>query len=240
MKDAVLKVVTTKLAKQVSGYALIMFDMQFSSRMFGLAAKQATRTAAQISNERPSVESRFQPLLQMDPILRAGATIATIDLDYRNDSEAIKSGLFEAGVVTYGRCFNSGIRTRLSASIFKGELSGAKRLHDALIAVRNKHIAHSELKMERSIMGCQLVDDQNYGRRPNLIMTTLAIRRHFPTDDRLTELESHCNAIVAHVIEPKLIESARGLREQLLEMPAEQIARFKDFDAEVPTIDELV
>ena len=59
MKDAVLKVVTTKLAKQVSGYTLLQYDMQFSSRMFALAAKQATRTAAQYSADRPSLEAKF-------------------------------------------------------------------------------------------------------------------------------------------------------------------------------------
>lgn len=105
MKDSVLKVVTTKQAKQVGGYAMIMDDMQFSSRMFALAAKQATRTAAQISDDRSSPEARSNQLLQMDAILRAGATVAQIESDQRNDSEAVRWGLFAAGVITYGRCF---------------------------------------------------------------------------------------------------------------------------------------
>lgn len=94
--------------------------------------------------------------------------------------------------------------------------------------------------MERSIVACQLVEDQNYGRRPNMIMNALAIRRNSPSNERLTELEKHCNAIVNHVIQPKLMESARALREHLLQMSPEQIAAFQDFGAEVPAIDELL
>ena len=240
MADVKLKIVSTKLAKQVSGYALLMYDMQFASRVFGLAAKHETRTSDQKRDSRPSQDARFRQLLELDPILRAGATIAQIDSDDRNESEAVKSALFEAGIVTYGRCFNSGQRTHLSDSIFREQLSSAKKLHDALIAVRNKHIAHSELKMERSIVGCQLVEDQNYGRRPNLVMAILAIRRHVPADERLAQLQAHCDAIVTHVIHPKLLDKARALREQLLQMPVEQIEAFRDFAVEIPVIDELI
>lgn len=240
MGDNRIKEITTKLAKQVSGYAMIMYDMQFAARVFGLAAKVEERSPAQKLDSRPSVEMRFRQLLQLDPIMRAGAAVAQIDQDNRNEKEAVKSALFEAGIVTYGRCFNSGLRTGLSAGIFKGRLAAARKLHKAIITVRNKHIAHSELKMERSIVGCQLVEDLNYGKRPNLIMTTLVIRRHVPNSERLEELETHCNSIVIEVIQPKLLEAARALREQLLQIPPEQIAEFPDFGADVPCIDDLL
>src|SRR5215467_1488079 len=108
------KIVSTKLAKQVSGYALLMYDMQFASRVFGLAAKYETRTPDQIRASRPSVDTRVRQFQAMDPVLRAGATVAQIDSDGRNESETVKAALFEAGIVTYGRCFNSGLRTHLS------------------------------------------------------------------------------------------------------------------------------
>jgi hypothetical protein len=46
MTEKKLKVVTTKLAKQVSGYTLIMYDMQFAAEVFGLAAKLEVRSSA--------------------------------------------------------------------------------------------------------------------------------------------------------------------------------------------------
>jgi hypothetical protein len=239
MADGKIKVVSTKLAKQVSGYALLGYDMQFASRVFGLAAKCEVRTQEEIHDNRPSLDTRFRELVAMDPFLRAGATVAQIDADGRNESEAVRSALFEAGIVTYGRCFNSGLRTHLSEGIFRGHLSPAKKLHEALMKIRNKHIAHSELKMERSLVGCALVEDQNYGRRPSLVMTVLALRRKVPTNERLLELKGHCDAIVAHVIHPRFLEKSRALREQLLQMPSEQIEDFVDFGAEVPVIDEF-
>jgi hypothetical protein len=240
MTEKKLKVITTKLAKQVSGYTLIMYDMQFAAEVFGFAAKLEVRSRAQRRDSLPSVEMRLGQLLQLDPILRAGATVAQIEQDNRNENEVVQSALFEAGIVTYARCFNSGLRTHLSAGIFKDGLGSAKKLHDAIIKVRNKHIAHSELKMERSIVGCQLVEDYNYGKRPNLVMTILRVRRHVPNNERLGELETHCSWIVSEVIQPKLVETARALREQLLQMPPEQIENFQDFGAEIPCIDELL
>jgi hypothetical protein len=240
MANMKAKVVSTKLAKQVSGYALLMYDMQFASHTFGLAAKQEMRTPNEIRDSRPSLDTRARQLRAIDPVLRAGATVALIDSDGRNESETVRSALFEAGIVTYGRCFNSGLRTHLSDSIFRGHLSSAKKLHEALMSIRNKHIAHSELKMERSIVGCQLVEDHNYGRRPNLVMTILALRRKVPTNERLLELQTHCEAIVAQVIHPRFLEKSRALREQLLQMPSEQIEDFSDFGAEVPVIDEFL
>jgi hypothetical protein len=240
MTEKKLKVVTTKLAKQVSGYTLIMYDMQFAANVFGIAAKLEVRSPVQRYESLPSVDMRFRQLLQLDPILRAGDAVAQIDQDNRNENEVVQSALFEAGIVTYGRCFNSGLRTRLSAGIFKGRLASAKKLHDAIIRIRNKHVAHSELKMERSIVGCQLVEDHNYGKRPNLIMTTLRVRRHVPNKERLEELETHCSSIVSEVIQPKLLKTARALREQLLQMPPEQIENFQDFGAELPRIDDLL
>jgi hypothetical protein len=53
-------------------------------------------------------------------------------------------------------------------------------------------------------------------------------------------LESHCRAIVHEVIEPKLLESGRALREQLLQMPVEQIAKYADLVETKPTLEELL
>ena len=84
----------TKLAKKLSGYTLIRYDMQFSGRVFGLAAKQEQRTAKDMSESLPSVEMRVHQLFQLDPILRAGASVAQIDPDYRNETEDNVQGRF--------------------------------------------------------------------------------------------------------------------------------------------------
>jgi hypothetical protein len=234
-----LKIVSTKPAKRASGFALLLADMQFASRVFGIAAKLEKRTPEQIHGSRPSLDARQRQLLEFDPFLRAGATVAQVDGDVRNDSEATKAALFEAGVITYGRCFNSGARTQLSKNIFRGPLASAKKTHETLMEIRNKHVAHSELKMERSIVGCTLVDDKNYGERPNLVMSVLAIRRDVPSDERLTEFQTHCDLVVSEEIYPEFLATGSAVRDQLLLMPLEQIERLPDFATEPVAIDEI-
>jgi len=45
---------------------------------------------------------------------------------------------------------------------------------------------------------------------------------------------------VHEVIEPKILKSGRALREQLLQMPAEQIAKYADLGTTNPTLEELL
>lgn len=242
MSSSGLRLIKTKPAKQISGYYMIMHDMQFAARVFGLAAKIEERTAEQKINGYPTADEEFRLIQRLDPFLRAGVPIARIDSDNRNENETMRSALFEAGIIAYGRCFNSGLRTRLSpGKIFKGNLQTANKLHHSIMDVRNTHIAHSELKMERSIVGGQLVEDFNYGQRPNLIMLAQVIRRHVPNNKSLEELEIHCNSIVTEVVRPKILESSRALREELLRMTPEQLAKFPHFDTSVlDDADELL
>lgn len=240
VSKSAIRIATTKLGKQLSGYILLRYDMKYASRVFALAAKRGVRSAEERESSRPSAEERVRAFQALDPILRAGAAIGQLDEDRRSESEVEKSALFEAGIVTYGRCFGSGLRTLLSKGIFTGSLSNNKRLHDAIISIRNKHIAHSELRMEQSIIGFQLVEDPNYGKRPNMVLSGLAMRRHYPSDDRLVELEAHCRAIVENAIEPKLLEIGRALREQLLQMPSQQIEQLPEFGGVRPNLEELL
>lgn len=235
-----LKLVTTKLAKRVSGLALLIYDMQFAARAFDLATKRPIRSPADQLASRPSAEARTSQLLALDPLLRQGAAVAQIEEDHRNESEAERCALFEAGVVTYARCFTNGSRTQLKEDIFKGRLAPGRTLHQKIMTARNKHIAHSELKMEHSIVGCQLVDDANYGHRPSLFMTLMRARRDAPNDEQLQALKAHCDAIVVEALQPDMLEAARSLREQLLKMRPEDIDRLQDFGAAIPTIEELM
>src|SRR5260221_3563666 len=157
MPHSGLKIVKSKLAKQLSGYSLILNDMEFCAHSFALAAKARTRSRAQIASG-PSAKARAEQIFALDSLLRAGAVVGQFEQDPRDDSEVLRSALFEAGIVTYGRCFNSGLRTRLTDNIFSGQLANSKQLHRLLIAIRNKHVAHSELKTELSLVGCQLVE----------------------------------------------------------------------------------
>lgn len=240
MAGMALKLVSTKLAKQLSGYALLKFDIEYAARVFGLAAKYEDRTPERIQATRPSADDRIRALFAFEPILRKGGGVAQMDSDTRTDTEAVKSALFEAGVITYGRCFTSGARTRLSEDIFRGNLAEAKELHKKIMDARNRHVAHSELKMERSIVGVDLVEDLSYGKRPNLVAGVVAARRHVPSDERLQQLQAHCTSILERFIYQKFMEVGRSLREQLLQMPPAQIQALPDFASAPISVDDLI
>jgi hypothetical protein len=224
-----MRLANTKLAKQVSSYSLIANDMEFCARAFRLAADLPVRTPEEALEAKPTAEERTNQIWQFEPLLRAGAAVASFEGDQRTDSETMKAALFEAAVVAYGRCFNTGLRTSLQPKIFSDSLSRHRNTHDLLIAIRNKHIAHSELREEHSVVGVELVDDPAYGKRPNLVMGIVSGRRYYPPDDRLSTFQTHCNAIIELYIRPKLLETAKALREQLLQMPPEQISEMPDF-----------
>jgi hypothetical protein len=226
-----MRTVNTKLAKQLSSYSLIVNDFEFSAKSFGLASRIPVRTPDEVQAGMLSAEDRAGQLWQFEPLLRVGAAVAQFDGDQKTDNETMKAALFEAGVVTYGRCFNSGHRTSLRDMAFVGPLAVFKETHKLLIAIRNKHVAHTELKEEHSIVGCQLVEDPKYGVRPSMVMGIVSGRRYYPSDARLVELQDHCNGIIELCLRPKLIELSKTLREQLLQMPAEQISKMPEFES---------
>jgi len=128
---------------------------------------------------------------------------------------------------------------RLSEDIFRGSLAAAKSLHKKIITVRNKHVAHSEMKMELYTVACDLVEAQNYRKWPNMISSVIAARRAAPKNEKLKELGDHCFTILREVVEPKLLEGMKALREQLLSLPNEQFDRLPDLETARKALDEI-
>lgn len=234
-----MKRINTKTSKQLGGYSLIKGDLEFAGRAFHLASTYNVRSPEEQRASKPSVNEKVDQLFALDPILRKGAKVAQFDPDNRSEREIMRYALFEAGIVIYGRCFSGGMRVRLSKNIFRGPLAAARSLHDKIITVRNKHVAHSEMKMELATVVCDLVEDQNYGKRPNMISSVISARRHSPKNDKLKELGDHCFMILREVVEPKLLECSNALREQLLIMPKEQFDSLPDLETARPDLDEI-
>jgi hypothetical protein len=95
------------------------------------------------------------------------------------------------------------------------------------------------MKMELSTVACALVEDQNYGKRPNMISSVVSARRHAPKNEKLKELGDHCFMILRAVVEPKLLECSNALREQLLSMPKEQFDGLPDLETARQALDEI-
>ena len=113
------------------------------------------------------------------------------------------------------------------------------KLHKKIIQLRNKHIAHSELKQERSIIGFQLVRDPAYGIRPSTVFSNVTARRWFPKDKDLKKLSAHCALVDEQVVRPLMLKKAKALREQLLKMSEEDIESMRDFKDAPTTFDQM-
>lgn len=237
MKNSI-KLAETKIAKQLSAYTLIHYDLEYSARAFTQAADLSSQRIKY--NVEKIIKSRLSQFVPLDPLLRAGAAIAQMDKDSLDSTSVVKSALFEAAIVTYARCFVSGARSCISVKVFNGELSGAIKLHNAIIQLRNKHIAHSELKQELSIIGFQLIDDPAYGKRPSTIISAIAARRYFPSNEELKRLSDHCNLVDDKVVQPIILKNAKALREELLKMSSEKIDKMKDFGEAPSNIAPLI
>ncbi len=81
----------------------------------------------------------------------------------RNDVHHVDWCVFVTGALCYRRCFKSGVRNRLSDSELSGRVSDdLLELHTKLIAIVDKHLAHSVNEMETGCSNVQIaVDSKN-------------------------------------------------------------------------------
>ncbi|MSO71548.1 MAG: hypothetical protein EXQ88_06010 [Alphaproteobacteria bacterium] len=66
-----------------------------------------------------------------------------LKLDLRRWFEVEPTALIIAALITYGRCFGTGVRERLNDDDVGPEESEHRTFHDHFLALRDRHIAHS-------------------------------------------------------------------------------------------------
>jgi hypothetical protein len=69
------------------------------------------------------------------------------------DDDVVSCALFSAGLITYRRCFNAGVRNGLCRDDVVAIGNGADELHDYLMTQASKLIAHSVNPFERTDVG---------------------------------------------------------------------------------------
>src|SRR5262249_36370932 len=116
-------------------------------------------------------------------------------------------------------------------------LRANKPLHAWMIEVRNSHIAHSDLRLERSYAGIRLVDDPNYGKRPSAIVIAILKRCNVPRTERLREMARHCDSIISLYLNEQLAKVGKEIREQILRLPKHQFEELPNYSEELNTGD---
>jgi hypothetical protein len=228
-----MKKLTSKIARQFGGYYLMKTDLMFCRHVFSRAADIATPVVKKDSTHE-AFDSVAAVLTTADPLLRAGGTLAS-EISADDPLESDRRAFFEAGIVAYAKCFNSNLRTRLPDGIFQGALRAHKPLHAWMMEVRNSHIAHSDLRLERSYAGIQLVDDPNYGKRPSGILCAILTRRNVPRTERLREMARHCDLIISLHLNKQISKVGKEIREQILRLPKHQFEELPNYFGELST-----
>ena len=78
----------------------------------------------------------------------------TTPIDF-DDWEALST----ASAIAYGRCFASGVRSRLTPLVPEMQDPAMRELHEFLIEFRNKHVAHSVNAFEENSVGVHVSSD---------------------------------------------------------------------------------
>ena len=80
-----------------------------------------------------------------------------------SDDAVVSDALFTSSLVTYRRCFASGVRSGLNRSHILAIGHNAEELHEHLIAQANKLAAHSVNAFEETKVGVLVEDDKVVG-----------------------------------------------------------------------------
>jgi hypothetical protein len=78
----------------------------------------------------------------------------------KSDDELVKGSLWTTALISYSRCFIGGRRPPLAESVFEDFHETAFGFHRHLIAMRDKHVAHSVNPFEQVGVGAVVGDNE--------------------------------------------------------------------------------
>lgn len=142
-----------------------------------------------------------------------------------DNSNTLSKALINAGIVSYGRVFKGSVRTvRVDLEEIASGIPGIdKALHQFLLDLRDKHVAHSVNEFERAVAGPLMVQPPGSPWEPRgvgaILQTSIGINRR-----TLLSALTHIDLLRNHVAERVAALEAIAFREF-----TEQFARTADF-----------
>jgi|SRR5882757_2816869 len=139
-------------------------------------------------------------------------------IDCEKDTLLLRS-LFSAGLITYRRCFNSGVRNsikREDLEIFQGQ---PIEMHDYLIAQANKLIAHSVNPFERTQVGALVRDDKVIG------ISTLSAQLVLFNESQMEQWHRLSRLTLENILLPRIEDARKVALEAVGQLPIQDITR---------------
>jgi hypothetical protein len=127
---------------------------------------------------------------------------------------ALLRALWTSAVITYARCFGTGVRMPLTTADVLGlGLQGeVQEFHEHLLAMRNKHLAHSVNRYEQIAVGALLTRPESGARRLDGIAPWI-LTHVVPDVVAVHQLDEMCRLLIEKVLEPRgrsLLDAARA------------------------------
>lgn len=134
-----------------------------------------------------------------------------------NDNQSISEALFTASLISYRRCFSSGVRKPLTRDEIVSIGRNAHELHDYLYEQSNKLAAHSVNGFEEVRVGVVLHDDVVVG------VAHLAGRLVRLDGDGIKQWKDLVMSIIKSLIIPKILQAIKIVENEAKSTPIDNV-----------------
>jgi hypothetical protein len=144
--------------------------------------------------------------------------------------------LTTAILVRYARCFTTGVRAKLSTDVVDSLSERKRAVHDFVLLVRDKYVAHSVNSLEENVVTVHVVeppDDRRVGTVGYLGGRFVSLSKEIAT-----EIAELCETLMKYV--DQQIKDERARLQKLIEaLPLDDVYRFPELRVFVPDWDDL-
>ncbi len=156
---------------------------------------------------------------------------ASMPRDDGDEYEAMlrNDALFHAALVAYRRCFNSGQRSALQREHAKKVFEGGEKIHDRLIELGNRMIAHLSIEFEAAKVGARCLVDRELDVHAYVDTWGIVLKTMIFKPDELEEFSLLCHKLETEYVHPQIEEIRKLLHEQFLQTSPEELFSMPEF-----------
>ncbi|MCF6197081.1 MAG: hypothetical protein L3J50_10310 [Emcibacter sp.] len=142
------------------------------------------------------------------------------------------AALHDAILIRYRRCFKNGVRELVPTEIFEDIASYYIQLHDYLMDMSDKHVAHSVNEFEQNKVILVVSDKkENYGAIVKQIV--MAARGSLLSLETCQQIVKLCNIIVSEYLDKVSLRIDADMDAEVAVLTNEQIRKFSVYNIEM-------
>ena len=152
------------------------------------------------------------------------------------DALVLIDALSTAITVRYARCFTTGVRSKLDADVVNALPSNLRPLHEFLLLIRDKYVAHSVNALEENHVTVHVRDSPDSPAIGGI--GTLQARVLALSGESAPQVRELCQAVEA-AVEALMAEQRDIVKRQLDSTPIEEIYKLSEPEAYMPELQKI-